>query len=136
MELQRVGHDLVTSLSRFTFLYQCMKVKRESEVAQLCPTLHNSMDCSLLGSPIPGILQARTRVGCHFIFQCMKVKVLVIQSCPTSCNPMDCSLPGSPVHGILQARILEWVAVPFSRVSSQPKDRTQVSHIAIRFFTR
>jgi len=39
------------------------------------------------------------------------------------------------VHGILQARILEWVAVPFSRVSSQPRDQTQVSHIAGGFFT-
>ena len=39
------------------------------------------------------------------------------------------------VHGILQARILEWVACPFSRGSSQPSDQTQVSHIASRFFT-
>ena len=46
-----------------------------------------------------------------------------------------CSLPGSPVHGILQARILEWVTVPFSRGSSQPRDQTQVSHIAGRYFT-
>ena len=38
------------------------------------------------------------------------------------CKPMDCSLPGSSVHGILQARILEWVAIPSSRVSSQPRD--------------
>ena len=48
---------------------------------------------------------------------------------------MDCNLPGSSVHGILQARILEWVAVPFSGGSSQPRDRTQVSCIAGRFFT-
>ena len=54
----------------------------------------------------------------------------VIQLRPTLCDPMDCT-----VHGILQARILEWVAVPFSRGSSQPRDRTQVSHIAGRFFT-
>jgi len=47
---------------------------------------------------------------------------------------MDCSPPDSSVHGILQARILEWVAMPFSRVSSQPRDRTQVSHIAGGFF--
>ena len=46
-----------------------------------------------------------------------------------------CSPPGSSVHGILQARILEWVAVPFSRASSQPRKWTQVSHIAGRFFT-
>ena len=44
---------------------------------------------------------------------------------PTLCNPMDYS-----IHGILQARILEWVAFPFSRGSSQPRDQTQVSHIA------
>ena len=44
-------------------------------------------------------------------------------------------LPGSPVHGILQARVLEWVAVPFSRGSSQPRDWTQVSRIAGSFFT-
>ena len=54
----------------------------------------------------------------------------VAQSCPTHCDPMDYRL-----HGILQARILEWVAVPFSRGYSQPRDRTQVSHIAGGFFT-
>ena len=43
-----------------------------------------------------------------------------LQSCPTLCDPMDRSLPGSSVHGILQARILEWVAMPFSRGSSDP----------------
>ena len=57
-----------------------------------------------------------------------KVKVLVTQSCPTLCDPMDCSLPGSSVHGFLQARILEWVAIPFSRGSSQPRDETWVLH--------
>ena len=61
--------------------------------------------------------------------------VWVTQSSPTLCNPMHYSSPGSSAHGILQARILEWVAVPFSRGSSQPRDRTQVSHIAARFFT-
>ena len=54
---------------------------------------------------------------------------------PTLCNPMDCSLSGSSVHGIHQARILEWVVISFSRGSSQPRDRTWVSHIAGRFFT-
>ena len=64
-----------------------------------------------------------------------KVKMLVAQSCPTLCDPMDCSLPGSSVHEILQARLLEWVAFPSSKVSSQPSDQTQVSCIAGRFFT-
>ena len=52
----------------------------------------------------------------------VKVKMLVAQSCLILCNPMDCNLPGSSVHGILQARILEWVMIPFSRGSSQPRD--------------
>ena len=59
-----------------------------------------------------------------------EVKVKVTQSCLILCDPKDYT-----VHGILQARILEWVAVPFSRGSSQPRDRTQVSHIAGGFFT-
>ena len=50
-----------------------------------------------------------------------------LQSCPTLCDPLDGSPPGSPIPGILQARILEWVAMPFSRGSSQPEDRTGVS---------
>ena len=60
---------------------------------------------------------------------------LVAESSPTLFDPMDCSLPGSSVHGILQARILQWVAIPSSRGSSQPRDQTQVSCIAGRFFT-
>ena len=61
--------------------------------------------------------------------------MLVAQSCPTLCNPMDYSLPGSSVHEILQARTLEWVAIPFSRVSSWPRDCTLISCITSRFFT-
>ena len=60
---------------------------------------------------------------------------LVAQPYPTLCDPMDCSPPGSSVRGMLQARVLEWVAFPFSRGSSQPRDRTQVSRITGRFFT-
>ena len=58
-----------------------------------------------------------------------------LESCSTLCNPVDCSLSGSSVHGILQARVLEWVAVPFSKGFSQPRDRTWLSCIASRFFT-
>ena len=57
-------------------------------------------------------------------------KVKVAQLCPTLCHAMD-----YPVHRILQARILEWVAFPSSRGSSQPRDRTQVSRIVVGFFT-
>ena len=57
-------------------------------------------------------------------------EVKVSQLCLTLCDSMDYI-----VYGILQARILEWVAFPFPRVSSQPRDQTQVSHIAGGFFT-
>ena len=61
------------------------------------------------------------------------VLCLVAQTCPSLCNSMDCNLPGSTVHGILWAVILEWVAMSSSRGSSQPRDQTEVSHIAGRF---
>ena len=64
----------------------------------------------------------------------LKVKVLVAQSCLTLCDLMDDSPLGSSVYGILQARILEWVAISFSRGSSQPTDQTWVSCIAGGFF--
>ena len=59
----------------------------------------------------------------------------LLHSCLTLCDPMDCSLPGASVHGILCARILEWVAVCFSRRSSQLRDQSSISCIAGRFFT-
>ena len=67
--------------------------------------------------------------------RCVLGCALVTLSCLTVCEPVDCSPPGSSVHGILQARILEWVIMPSSRGSSQPRDGTQVSRIAGRFFT-
>ena len=64
-----------------------------------------------------------------------RVCVLVTQSYPTLCDPKDCSSPGSSVHGIIQERILQWVAIPFSRRSSRPRDQTQVSCTAGRSFS-
>ena len=54
-------------------------------------------------------------------------RVLVAQSCPTLCDPMDCSPPGASVLGTLQARVLEWVAMPSSRGSTQPRDQSRLS---------
>jgi len=85
-----------------------------------------------------------TGVGCHFLLRCMKVSLPIQEVTDTgglvavmsnSCDPMNCSLSGSFVHGILQERILEWVAISFSRGSSQPRNRTRVSCIAERCFT-
>ena len=54
----------------------------------------------------------------------------VAKSCPTLCNHVDHSPPGSSAHGILQARILEWVAMPSSKGSSQPRNRTRISYVS------
>ena len=92
------------------------KAAAAAKSLQSCPTLCDPIDGSPPDSSIPGILQAKTRVGCHFLLQCMKVKSEseVAQSCPTLRNPMDCSLPGSSIHGIFQARVLESGAITFS----------------------
>ena len=88
-----------------------------------------------------GVTKSQTRLSdftsFHFHFLCTnrKAKVKVTESCPTLCSPMDCSPPGSSVYRILQARTLKWVAISFSKGSSQPGDRTQVSCIAGRLFT-
>ena len=63
------------------------------------------------------------------VFPLFLSHVKSLQSRPTLCNPMNCSPAGSSVHGILQARILEWVAIPFSRGSSRPRDGSGVLHV-------
>ena len=91
---------------------------------QSCPTLCDPRDGSPPGSPIPGILQARTLEWVAISFSNAwkwKVKVRslscsVTESCLTLSDPMDCSLPGSSVHEILQARILGWVATQGSNL--------------------
>ena len=102
-------------------------MKIESEVAQLCPTLSDPMDCSLSGSSVHGIFQARILDWVAISFSrdlpdpVIKPESLsspdaakLLQSCPTLCDPTDSSPSGSPVPGILQARTLEWVAISFS----------------------
>ena len=97
---------------------------------QSCSTLCDPIDGSPPGSPVPGILQARTlewlaisfsktEILLPFPSHSMKVKSEVAQSCLTPSNPMDCSLPGSSAHGIFQARVLEWGA--FSNLTPPQK---------------
>ena len=81
-------------------------------------------------------------LSCFFTFRSkLDLSLLcgkLLHSCPTLCNPVDCGPPGSSVHGILQTRILGWVAMPSSRVSSQPRDRPvslMSPALASRFFT-
>ena len=95
-----------------------MKVKSESEVAQSCPTLCDSMDYSLPRSSIHGIFQARVLEWGAIAFSVVGAAAAAAakshQSCLTLCDPIDRSSLGSSVPGILQARTLEWVAISFS----------------------
>ena len=70
------------------------------------------------------VLQEEIKNSCVCVCVCVRPHVLVTQSCLTLCHSVDYSPPGSSVHGILQARILEWIPIPFSRGSSQLRDRT------------
>ena len=138
------------------FLLQCMKVKSEREVAQSCLTHSNPMDCSLPGSAVHGIFQARvlewgaialgreqspTLTPGHWssiIFASSAFQPLlsatayvctcqVTSLCPTLCDFMDCNLSWD---SILQTRILEWVAMHSSKGSSQPRDQTHISYVS------
>ena len=127
-------------------------------VAQSCPTLCNPMDCSPPGSSVHGISQASSLEWFAISFfrasstprnwtciSCIDRQILYHWAIrkwkwkwSESKSLLSDSLPPHglyTVHGILQARILEWVAFPFSRGSSQPRDWTQMSHIAGGFFT-
>ena len=93
--------------------------------------LSNSKNCSEEG-------RGRARIWYIGVLQqragSLNIESEVAQSCLTLCDPIDYSLPISSVHGILQARILKWVAIPFSRGSSWPRDWSRVYCIARRFF--
>ena len=87
---------------------------------QLCPTLCDPIDSSPPGSPVPGILQARTLEWVAISFSNawkwkVKIENEVAQLCPTLRHTMNCSPPGSSVHGIFRARGLEWGAIAFSK---------------------
>ena len=101
------------------FLFQCMKVKSESEVAQSCPTLSDLMDCSLPGSSVHGIFPGNsTGVGCHCLLWGLSVQFS--GSVVTLCNPMNCSTPSLPVHH----QHLEFTQIHVNRVG----DAFQPSH--------
>ena len=98
---------------------------------------HNTEQSSLCytGGPCWGTAFLNTLYLYQFFIMSMYWVSEVAQSCPTLGDPMNCSLPGSSVHGILQAIVLEWIAIPFSRGSSRPRDRTWVFPTVDRRFT-
>ena len=106
----------------YHFLLQCMTMKSESEVAQLCLTLRGPMDCSLPGFSVHGIFQARVLEWDAIAFSTKypaAAAAKLLQSCLTLCDPIDSCPPGSPVPGILQVRTLEWVAISFSNAGKE-----------------
>ena len=129
----------------YVWIYMYVSCSVMSDSATPGSSIHGIFQASILEwvaisfSRESSLSRGQTRVSCigrWILYHCpaweapKATLVKVTQLCPTLCHPVDCT-----VHGILQARILEWVAFPFSRGSSQPRDRTQVSHIAGRFFT-
>ena len=119
-----VGHDWATSLSLFTFMHW----RRKWQPTPVFLAGESQGRGSLVGCRPWG-----RRVGHDW--SDLAAAVLVAQFCWTLCDPTDCGPPGSSVRGILHATILEWIAIPFSRGSSQSRNRTWVSCIAGRFFS-
>ena len=110
------GRAVKTSLHGNCLLRRCCRLNLYVEVLSLS-TLQN---VNILGDKV-------FKEVCAWVLSCFTHVQLFVTP--------DWSPPGSAVHGILWARILEWVAIPFSRGSSQPRDQTHVSCIASRFFT-
>ena len=116
----------------------------QSSTARKASDLSQSSPCDDSTAPTLRLCsrQGQTRAGHSRMGQASRAHKLPrpptaqrVLSCVQLCEPRDCSPPGSPVHGRLQARILGWVAISCSRGSSQPRDQTQVSYTAGRFFT-
>ena len=101
---------------------------RKFSQTELDPETPQSTKSSNFAKLLISLFVAKSKVTFYQLSMCVKMKVA--QSCPTLCDPVDYT-----VYGILQARILEWIVIPFSRGSSQPRNWTQVSHSAGGFFT-
>ena len=92
-------------------------------ITQLCPTLCDSTDCSLPGSSVHGGSPGKnTGVGCHALIDLMLMLLSRFSRVRLFATPQTVAHQGPLSMGVLQARILEWVAIPFSRGSSQPRD--------------
>ena len=112
--INRENHD-IKQADKFSMSLAVAAAAAKS--LQSCPTLCDPIDGSPPGSPIPGILQARTLEWVAISFSNTwkwKVKVKSLSHVRFVATPMDCSLPGSSFHGIFQASVLEWGAIAFS----------------------
>ena len=123
MASQRVRDDLVTEQQQTKILIDIADL---IICACICINMYTQIYIYIY---IDMYMHACTYVCiCIYIHACMHAELF--PSCPTLCDPTDCGLLGSSVHGILQARMLDWVAMPSSKGSSQSRDRTSISYIS------
>ena len=113
------GHEESDRTQRLPFHFSLSCIGEGNGNPLQCSCLENPRDGGAWWAAVNGVTQSRTRL--KRLSSSSSSKMTVAQSWPTLCDPIDHSLPGSSVHGILQARILEWVAIHFSRGSSQPR---------------
>ena len=107
-----------THIYIYIYIHTHIYMYAAAKSLQSCPTLCDPIDGSPPGSPVPGILQARTLEWVAISFSNswkIKSESEVTQLCLTLSDPMDCSLPCSSIHGIFQARVPEWGDIAFSR---------------------
>ena len=114
---------LTTIFNHSTCIFPLILHREAMELAVpwMCPAV------SLTSEPLHMLYSFATLNHTH-MYLCMHAKSL--QLCLTLCNPLDCSSPGSSIHGIIQTRVLEWIAMPSSRGSSQARDRTLVLYVS------
>ena len=110
---------------------------QEDRLEKEIPTHSSTLAWKIPWTEKPGGLQSmiaksRTRLSKCKEVQCHTslLRVKSLQSCPTLCDPMDCSPPGSSAHVIFQVKILECIAMPSSRGSSQPRYQTHISYVS------
>ena len=126
-------------LKKFFFIFFCSSKLRNLNFSLLQGRVESRLQNRNLiivvdqNSETPMYLCAQACIDLNNISR--KVKVKSLSRVRLFATPRDCSLPGSSVHGIFQSRVLEWVAIPFSRRSSQPRDWTRVSRTVGRRFT-
>ena len=122
-----------TSLEKLSkkAIIRILKYRFKSKMYNLMETNH-SRGGGGAGQQVQSVCTPYTKlvVKRHSSICCVWVCPKSLQLCSSMCNPMDCRPPGSSVHGILQARTLQWVAMPSSRGSSWPRDRTRVSSVS------
>ena len=110
--------QMTSYICEYIYIYEHIYIRYAAKSLQSCLTLCDTIDSSPPGSPVPGILQARTPEWVAISFSSAwkwKVKVKSLSRVPLFA-PMDYSLPGSSIHGIFQARVLEWGAIAFSDI--------------------